>query len=275
MRRNARSLLRPPRVLFIRSTILGKACKMKCEYCGRKLVKIDRRDEMVEMDDQATDGQMADYFAAELSGDYGAWGIGIIEYYCSHCKRSFEVISDALKDYYPLIIRWHRKATDGDYFSRFVFEYLAFIAHLKNNLFISATSDRQAIQLLKQDTVRERIYLQTINRNRSLCEMWQSVIAELNRSPLHNTSHDWDSPEIDAWWNSIGNEPDKKDRSQKGIVRSLSDWGNMVEFWYGVRNNLFHGGKDPDIQRDCFIVEHAYRTLAVFMDNEMVAASSR
>ena len=117
-------------------------------------------------------------------------------------------------------------------------------------------------------------YLQTVIGNKSLLERWQSVIAESKRSPLHNTSHDLDFPEIDKWWNSIGNEPDNENRSQKGIVRSLSDWGNMVEFWYSVRNNLFHGGKDPNIQRDCFLVEHAYRTLSIFMENEISAASS-
>jgi len=58
---------------------------MKCENCGRKLIKIDRRDEMADFDDDATDGQMADYLAAELSGDNGAWNIGIVEYHCPHC----------------------------------------------------------------------------------------------------------------------------------------------------------------------------------------------
>lgn len=242
---------------------------MKCENCGRKLIKIDRRDEMTDFDDEATDGQMADYWAAELSGDNGAWNIGIVEYHCPYCLTTIELISDQLNDYRSLVFRWHQKAKDGDYFSRFVFEYLAFIAHLKNNLFISATSDRNAIQLLKQDAVRESTYLRAVMGNKSLSEMWQSVISELDRNPLHNTSHDFDSPEIDAWWNSIGNEPDRKCRSQKGIIRSLSDWENMVELWYSVRNNLFHGGKDPNIQRDCFLVEYAYRTLSIFMDSEI------
>lgn len=245
---------------------------MKCENCGRKLIKIDRRDEMADFDDEATDGQMADYLAAELSGDNGAWNIGIVEYHCPHCLTTVELISDQLNDYGPLVFRWHQKAKEGDYFSRFVFEYLAFIAHLKNNLFISATSDRNAIQFLKQDAARGSTYLQTVEENKSLSEMWQSVIAELDRNPLHNSSHDFDSPEIDAWWNSIGNVPDRKDQSQKGVVRSLADWDNMVEFWYSIRNNLFHGGKDPNIQRDCFLVEHAYKTLSIFMDNEISAA---
>lgn len=245
---------------------------MKCEYCGRKLIKIERREEMADLDDDATDGQMADYFAAELSGDNGAWNIGIVEYQCTHCNRKIEIISDELRDYRTLVLRWHHKAEEGDYFSRFVFEYLAFIAHLRNNLFIGAATDRRAIQLLKQHTTLEKNYLQFIQGNKSLLETWQSVIEELNQNPLYNTSKDSDYPEIDVWWNSIGNDADKEDQSQKGIVRSLSDWGNMVEFWYSVRNNLFHGTKDPDVQRDCFLVEHAYRTLAIFMDNEIAAA---
>ena len=245
---------------------------MRCEHCGQKLIKIDRREELTDMDDDVTEGQMADYFGAELSGDYGAWGIGVVAYHCSRCNMTFEEISDYLKDYFPLILSWHQKAKDGDIFSRFVFEYLAFNAHLKNNLFIDARSDREAIQRLKQDAVREKMYLQILKRNKPLHNLWQSVIVELAQNPLHNTSHDWDYPEIDVWWNSNGNEPDRKDQSQKGIVKSISDWGNMVEFWYSVRNNLFHGGKDPDIPRDCFIVEHAYRTLVTFMDNEIAAA---
>jgi hypothetical protein len=40
----------------------------------------------------------------------------------------------------------------------------------------------------------------------------------------------------------------------------------MIEFWYGVRNNLFHGGKNPDVKRDYFLVEHAFKTLSKFMD---------
>ena len=42
--------------------------------------------------------------------------------------------------YKDLIKNWHSKASDEDYFSKFVFEYLAFIAHLKTQLFES--SDR-------------------------------------------------------------------------------------------------------------------------------------
>ncbi|WP_461545255.1 hypothetical protein [Sideroxydans sp.] len=223
------------------------------------------------MDDDATDGQMADYLAADLSGDNGAWNIGIVEYQCLGCMKTIEVISDELKDYRALVIRWHQKAEEGDYFSRFVFEYLAFIAHIRNNIFIGATTDRRAIQLVKQNAKLEKAYLQAIMSEKPLRKQWQSVIEELARHPLYNTSKDLDFPELDVWWNSVGNNVDKENKSKKGIVNSLTDWGNMVEFWYSVRNNLFHGTKDPNIKRDCFLVEHAYRTLAIFMNNEIEA----
>jgi len=212
---------------------------------------------------------MADYFAAELTGDYGAWGIGIVEYRCTSCQRAFQFITDELTSYDPLIINWHEKAKEGDFFSRFVFEYLAFVALLQNKLFIGAGSDRRMIQALKRDSDCKDTYVAAIKEHEPLQNLWQNVMTELGHTPLHNSSRDLDNPEIDVWWNNTSLEPKKDDKSPQGIVRSLSDWANMVEFWYSVRNNLFHGGKDPTIRRDCFLVEHAYRTLAFFMENEI------
>jgi len=242
---------------------------MKCENCGSKLIKIDRRTELAELDDEATDGQMADYFAAELSGDYGEWGIGIVEYHCPKCDSLFQLITDELKSYDPLIFNWHVKAKEGDYFSRFVFEYLSLIALLQNKLFIGVGNDRRAIQALKQDVTCREGYLAMVARQESLGKLWQEVISELETVPLHNSSHDLDYPEICTWWNCSGFCPEQGNKDPKGIIKSSSDWVNMVEFWYGVRNNLFHGGKDPSIRRDCFLVEHAYQTLAAFMESQL------
>lgn len=44
-----------------------------------------------------------------------------------------------------LIQNWHYRASEEDYFSKFVFEYLSFIAYLKKIEFTSAKKDRQAI----------------------------------------------------------------------------------------------------------------------------------
>ena len=242
---------------------------MRCDSCNKQLIKADRRTELAELDEDATEGQMADYCAAELSGDYGAWAIGVIEYYCPNCDSVYQMTMDELTSYVPLILSWHRKAKHGDYFSRFVFEYLAFVALLNNELFIGAGGDRKAIQALKRDRARGKAYVAAIAANEPLRGFWQDVITELWRAPLHNSSRDLDNPELDIWWNSADSRPKKDDKSPQGVVISLSDWGNMVEFWHGVRNNLFHGGKNPNIRRDCFLVEHAYLTLASFMENEL------
>jgi hypothetical protein len=249
---------------------------MKCEYCIREknkyvqLKKIDRRNELAELDEDATDGQMADYLGAELSGENGAWNLGIVEYECPECKRIYQTMGDQLYDYRALIFAWHMKAArEDDYFSMYVFEYLAFIAYLKNVLFWNAPNDRMAIQRLKQSKDQAKSYLELLENDRSLSEPWVALIQELGRCPLYNTSRDYDTPEIDDWWNNSNDKCDRNQKSQKGIVRSLDDWENMVEFWYAVRNNLFHGGKDPSIERDRFLVEHAYRTMTVFMENEI------
>lgn len=242
---------------------------MICDGCNRKMIKIDRRTEMADLDDDASEGQIADNIAANLSGDYGAWGMGIVEYLCPSCHRVCQIVTDELRSYDSLILSWHEKAKDGDYFSRFMFEYLAFSALLKNNLFIDADSDRKAIQSLKRDSTREGRYVTAVAEHEALGKLWQAVMDELTRSPLYNSSRDLDNPEIDCWWNSAGTSPERDGESPKGVVRSLVDWMNMVEFWYGVRNNLFHGGKNPTIRRDCFLVEHAHLTLASFVGDEI------
>jgi hypothetical protein len=243
---------------------------MNCKKCGKLLVKVDRREEMAEFDEDATEGQMADYFAAEESGDNGAWNIAIVEYECRRCNVIYQIQEEDLKSYRDLIVSWHSKAgSEDDYFSQFVFEYLAFIAHLKNNLFYDAPKDRGAIQRLKQDQGRAAWYLKLVVSNKHLAAAWKSVVHELNERPLHNSSHDLDNPEIDKWWNSETHEPKKDDRAQKGVVHGMDDWGNMVEFWHSVRNNLFHGGKNPNIERDRFLVEHAFKTLRAFVEVEV------
>lgn len=35
-----------------------------------------------------TEGQMTDYMAAEMSGDYGEWVVNIVTYKCSKCGKT-------------------------------------------------------------------------------------------------------------------------------------------------------------------------------------------
>lgn len=235
--------------------------------------KIDRRNDIDELNEDATDGQIADYFAAELSGDNGSWNLGVVEYHCPKCDLVSQVINEELPSYHSLIEAWHEKAAEGDTFSRFVFQYLSFIAHIKNHLFFDAPSDRRAIQRLKREENIKHNYLTAIANNKNLLQCWSEVITELEIRPLHNSSTDPDYPEIDKWWNSSQNQPNADNRLPEGRVLSLKDWQNMVEYWYSVRNNLFHGGKNPNMGRDAFLVEHAFVTLRALVENEFIASS--
>ena len=62
------------------------------------------------------------------------------------------------------------------------------------------------------------------------------------------------------WWNCSNNQLSSKTSNDEekisGVIHGLDDWKNMVEFWYSIRNNLFHGGKNPQDNRDLLFVEN-------------------
>ena len=242
---------------------------MICRKCKKPMVKVARYIELDEADYELTEGQEADYLAALESGDTSEWDYGVVEYECKQCGSKISEMNDNVKSYDGLIRMWHEKAKQGDYFSRFVFEYIAFNAYLKSRIVLEMVSDRTAIQRLKRNKGLKVNYLKLTEKNKELNGLWKKLIGELNRQPLLNSSRNIDSPEMDKWWNCSEDDPTRAKKGTKGIVRSLKDWENMVEFWYSVRNNLFHGGKNPDVQRDHFLVEHAFRTLESFMRIEL------
>gem|GEM_PF-1555662 len=232
---------------------------MICEKCQIPMVKVDRRIELEEPEYELSEGQEADYWAALESGDTSEWDFGVIEYECKQCGSRICEVNENVKSYDGLIWMWHEKARQGDYFSRFVFEYIAFNAYLKSRVVLEAVSDRKAIQRLKRHKDLRNKYLMLVERNGELRGIWKELMQELEKEPLLNSSRDIDSPEMDKWWNCNEDDPAKARKWKKGKIHSWKDWMNMVEFWYSVRNNLFHGGKNPDVQRDHFLVEHAFR----------------
>lgn len=169
--------------------------------------------------------------------------------------------------YDQLIKNWHIKASDEDYFSKFVFEYLAFIALLKKKRFTSATSDRNAIQRLKRDRKIKDLYLQLIEDDQSVKQAWQTIKNELDNVHLGNVSRNSEEAEEIKWWNCSSDQILRgSNNDTKGVIRELTDWDNMVEFWYSIRNNLFHGGKDPQDQRDQLLVQTGYKTLSALIE---------
>jgi len=65
----------------------------KCSKCGSPMKIISREQELMECDVMCgiynmTEGQMGDYMAAEMSGDYGDWTVNIVTYKCSKCGKT-------------------------------------------------------------------------------------------------------------------------------------------------------------------------------------------
>jgi len=181
-------------------------------------------------------------------------------------------------NYKDLILNWHNKASDEDYFSKFVFEYLAFIAHLKTQLFDSTGTDRETIQKLKQNQSIKGGYLSKIQTKLSLKSDWERIKREFDSIRLGNASRNLNSVEEIKWWNCSHNrleeKTDEEKRKLKGVIHSLEDWENMVEFWHSIRNNLFHGAKNPENERDQFAVKYAYNTLRELMEIMLIEQSS-
>lgn len=174
--------------------------------------------------------------------------------------------------YEKLIQNWHAKATEEDYFSKFIFEYLAFIAHLKTKQYLGRKQeqDRNTIQMLKQDEQIREKYIKAINENATLKQNWAHIKEKLEELPIASASNDLTEDIDRGWWNCSHNDKRQKTIKENampsGVIHSFDDWENMIEFWYTVRNNLFHGAKDPEVKRDKFAVEYAYKTLRVLME---------
>ena len=173
-------------------------------------------------------------------------------------------------DYKKLIKSWHLKASEEDYFSKFVFEYLAFIAYLKTESSYNKSSDRSTIQSLKRDDGIKVEYLTKVRNNGNLNSAWLTIQEELKKQPLGNVSRDPNNAEEIAWWNcsreQLRDKTQEEWNKKTGVLHSLEDWENMVEFWYSIRNNLFHGTKDPEVERDRKLVEFGYKTLSPLME---------
>ena len=178
-------------------------------------------------------------------------------------------------NYNQLIKNWHNKETSNDeYFSKFVFEYLAFIAHLRTQKSPRSNDDRTALQNLKQDSDLKDKYLSKLYQSKN--NSWNILINEFKTNARFGNASGLNGVKELKWWNHTCNSnkfcknsgcqnlPDgytEFDDSMKGIIFSEEDWPNMIEFWSAVRNNLFHGSKDSGRRRDQLLVEHGYKTL--------------
>ena len=101
--------------------------------------------------------------------------------------------------------KWHKKASkEDDYFSKFMSEYVAFIAFLGRQKFKDESTDRGVIQALKRDDDTKKYYLQRISKDKPLKEAWESIISKFEKQPFRhsngstrwNCSHEPSGPHI-------------------------------------------------------------------------------
>ncbi len=149
--------------------------------------------------------------------------------------------------YYDLIIQWFKRSEqEKDYFTKFIFLYISFIAFISQRY--GEMSDRNKINSLKAELEAKYFYIRLIEKDNKLKDILVKLIAELNKQPIVNSTN-----RSDKYWN--------------GRLTSEENWNGLVEFWYRVRNNLFHGHKAPEFKRDQRLVRFAYKTLFPFMKN--------
>ena len=160
-----------------------------------------------------------------------------------------------------LIKNWHAKASEEDYFSKFIFEYLAFIALLKRKIYIDQNEDWKALIKLKNDEHIKSLYIEKV-KDGIINSSWTEIKNELDTLPIGEVDQNSDRVYDLKYWDCLDNE--------RGKIRNLDDWKNMIEFWHVIRNNLFHGSKNPNDRRDNLLIRNGYITLnalvAILMD---------
>jgi hypothetical protein len=71
---------------------MDKENYVKCKKCGSSIVEVNREiaiDE--EIIDELSEGEIADYIAAELAGCTGGWTETLVTYMCRKCKNAISL----------------------------------------------------------------------------------------------------------------------------------------------------------------------------------------
>lgn len=158
------------------------------------------------------------------------------------------------KNYIEAIKNWHKKAEkEKDYFVKFILEYISFIAYLNRDQ--PDNKDRSLIQNLKTNELLKNEYLNKLDKR-----LIKNIINELELNPIKNVTKHYDK-----WWDCNSTDPPNIVSQNDGKIRSIKDFTNIIEFIYRARNNLFHGKKGPNYERDSTIVEYGYKLLKPLM----------
>lgn len=121
--------------------------------------------------------------------------------------------------------QWYRRALlENDEFLKFILLFISLEVSVK--LYFNSLRD-----IKQNDSIKDKFY-DNVNQ-KYLAELK----CELNKKKLQNMN-----PEGDHRWS--------------GRLNSVDDFDGIVEFIIRARNNLFHGDKGLDEERDLFIVRY-------------------
>lgn len=65
---------------------------MNCKKCKSIMIELNRETILDEMDENFTEGQIAEYFAAQESGEYNEFGYTEITYKCEKCGEIISLV---------------------------------------------------------------------------------------------------------------------------------------------------------------------------------------
>lgn len=177
----------------------------------------------------------------------------------------FNMNNDEIKE---LIKGWHYKAWNDDYFSKYSFQYLAFIAYVQRWKF-NESNDRYAIQALKRDEGIKNSYIWLIQENNELSNARSIIKEELDSNHLGMINENNEVCEIkwrNCQWNNLNQKTNIEKEMESWVIHNLTDRWNMIEFRYSIRNTLFHWWKNANDRRDKLLVKYWFKTLRPLVD---------
>jgi len=151
---------------------------------------------------------------------------------------------------------WHNRANkEEDYFVKFIFDYLAFVALICYRNY-GNKRERELIQELKRNSEIKEQYYSKVD-----IDKLNEIIDILKAQTITNFTKrkdKWGDCDLDHCATQLS--------PTDGIINSTDDFQNILEFIYRARNNLFYGKKGIDFGRDSLIVEYGFYLINLLVD---------
>ncbi len=141
--------------------------------------------------------------------------------------------AELVSDYRILIRNWHNKPLSaGDIFSNFVFEYLAFIATLRTQIFSEeGLTDRNIIQQLKRRKATKDKYIELISTDIELNAVWKEIKNELDEYPLGHSPRSPYKVELSQYWRNSSDKKKKVPSIDDGTLKGLDTGKIWLNFY--------------------------------------------